>query len=165
MNTRLGYRNEVVGAAMAMPKLRTALEGWYRERLNKGFVTDDFVTWLHKIIDMLAGDIAEEGIEPTVEWMVNALKVQVGPIPSVDAVVARDRKSFDLEGADFYSYIEDEMVYVSVWYKGKNASAAAESTKDFFEANGYAVRLCKVEEIKDEITVCAQKFFDGKEVK
>ena len=164
MNTSIKFRDEAAKAAMAIPELRVALEDWHGGEEKDGVTEDAFGTWLWNLIDGLAANF-KDGIEPTTEWMVNALKVQAGVIPSVKAVLERDKKSFELENADINSYIEEGMVNVSVWYKGKYAYAAAESTKDFFAANGWGVDVCKDEESDDEYTVHATKAFDGKEVK
>ena len=166
MNTSIKFRDEATKAAMAIPELRVALEDWHGKEEKNGVTEEAFGTWLWNLIDGLAANF-KDGIEPTTEWMVNALKVQAGVIPSVKAVLERDKKSFELENADINSYIEEGMVNVSVWYKGKNAYAAAESTKDFFEANGYSVSIFhgETEEEDNEWTVNASRAFDGKEVK
>lgn len=164
MNTSIKFRDDAATAAMAIPELRVALEDWHGRETKDGVTDEVFGTWLWNLIDGLA-ECFPANVEVTVEAMVNALKVQVGIIPSVRAVMDRNRKSFGLDDADINSYIEDGMVDVSVWYKGKDAYAAAESTKDFFEVNGYAVDIWKDEEIEGEFTVNASKGFDGKEVK
>ena len=164
MYTSIEFCDEAAKAAMAMPELRASLEEWHEAETKRGVTKDDFDTWLRKVIDGVAANY-KDGVEPTNDWMVNALKVQVGMIPSVKSVMERDRKSFELDDADINSYVEDGMVYASVWYKGKYACAAAESTKDFFAANGWAVDVWKDVVCEDEFTVNASRAFDGKEVK
>lgn len=163
MNTSINFRNNAAKAAIARPELAAALGDWHKEITERGVTKEDFDTWLRHVIDNLAANF-KDGIEPSVEWMVNALKVQCGFMPSVRAVMERDKKSFVLDKADLNSYIEDCMVNAAVWYKGKNAYAAAESTKDFFEANGWAVEVWKDEDREDDYTVNATRDFDGKEV-
>ena len=163
MNISVKFRDDAAKAAMARDELYVALKEWHGDETARGVTKADFDTWLRKVIDYLA-DNSKDGIELTTDWMVNALKVQVGMIPSVKSVMERDRKSFDLDNADINSYIEEGVVYVSVWYKGRNAEAAAESTKDFFAANGFIAQFFG-RKGGDEYTVCASRDFDGEEVK
>ena len=88
MNTSIKFRNDAVKAAMAIPELRFSLEDWHEREKRDGVTKESFFSWLWNLIDSLAVNF-ENGIEPTTEGMVNALKVQVGIIPSVKAVTER----------------------------------------------------------------------------
>lgn len=164
MNTSVKFRNDAAKAAIARAALCVALEDWHEAETERGVTKEDFDTWLRKVIDGLAANY-KDGVEPTTHWMVNALKVQVGMIPSVKSVMERDRKSFGLLDADLNSYVEEDMVCAAVWYKGANAERAAENTKKTLETNGWAADVFKDEECEDEFTVNASRAFDGKEVK
>lgn len=156
MKTSIAYRRKVAKAAMAIPELAPALKSWHRHQAGgKGF--DD---WLAGIVGHLAEQVRPGYMdEPPVEETVAAIKINAMGIQSVWETAARDEKSFDCE-TDVNTYVEEGVVYVSVWYCGKLAYAAAESTKDFFEANGYAVDVWKDEETDDEYTVNANIDFD-----
>lgn len=162
MNTSIKFRDTAAKAAMAIPELREHLKKWHNEQAGG----KAFEPWLADLIEYLAANFPEN-VEVTADAMVNALKVQAVGIPSVLEVAARDKKSFELDDADVNFSVEDGIVSASVWYKGKWSEAASESTKDFFEANGYSVSLFhgETEEEDDEWTVNASRAFDGKEVK
>lgn len=147
--------------ALKDKELAKYLKRWYRhDRALPTAMRDiDFPEWAFRLVRDIAWNL--EGVEGNtmIESMVSALKVQCGIVPSVKAVMERDKKSFELDESDLNSYVEEGFVNASVWYKGKAAYAAAESTKDFFEANGWAVDIWTDEEDKTEVTVNARMDF------
>lgn len=160
MYTSIEFCDEAAKTALAIPELRASLEEWHgRQAEGK-----EFEPWLRDIIDYLAANFPDN-LEVSAEAMVNALKVQSIGIPSVTAKSEEVKKSFGLDDVDVCFAVEDGIVSVSVWHKGKESEAAAESTKDFLEANGWAADVFKDEECEDEFTVNASRAFDGKEVK
>ena len=148
--------------------LRLALEDWFSK---KGSCPDpeitDFNEWVEKQCNYIAKNIGSADAFPTPKQIVVALKVNaVGDELALYLEKEIAKKGFP---SDINCYVEEGIVYASIWLKGgRFVSATKESAKvaAAFRKAGYAAEVWVDEEDDREVTVNAQLdfplYFKGK---
>ena len=142
--------------ALKSTRLRKELKDWFD---HKGYCPNpeitDFEGWVEKLADYLAGGIKEDK-NVTVENLVTALKVQA--IGDANAIRFARKAEKDGWKTDTDCYIEEGIVYASVWLSGKDAKATekrADAMAAKFRVLGYATDVWVDEEDDKDVTVNA----------
>ena len=141
--------------AMMSAPLRNGLKEWFKK---KGACPDpevkDFVEWVERRLDYLAGHMGECRI--TVDSLVTALKVQaVGDVNALALAEEAKREGWE---TDTNCYVEEGVVWASVWLSGKDAKATekrADAMAAKFRDLGYATDVWVDEEDDKDVTVNA----------
>ena len=157
MNTNMNMLTAVRQKAMMSAPLRKALEGWFN---RKGACPNpeitDFGKWVENLADILGGAIHDDK-QVTVDNLVTALKVQaVGDETAIRLARDAEKDGWD---SDTNCYVEEGVVYASVWLGGKDDAKATEKKAaeigEEFRKMGYAVDVWIDEEDDKEVTVNA----------
>lgn len=157
MNTNMNILTIVRQKAMMSAPLRKALKEWFN---RKGDCPNpeitDFGKWVENLADIQAGEIHDDR-QVTVDNLVAALKVDA--IGDGNAIrFARDAEK-DGWNTDTACYVEEGVVYASVWLSGKDDAKATEKKADEigeeFRKIGYAVDVLVDEEDDKEVAVHA----------
>lgn len=141
-------------------KLKTALKAWHRSDRAKGFGNPNFEDWLRiRIEDMEKGIHDDNLLSPA--NLVKALEVNaIGDPIAVKCAANMEKKNIQ---SDINCYVEEGMVYSSVWIKHMvidYVKELAEKCAAKFREKGYAVDVCVNEEDASEITVNGTIDFD-----
>lgn len=154
VNTSKKMVQDARAKAMKSAPLRKELKDWFD---RKGCCPDpeitDFKEWVERLADRLAGWIKNDKLV-TVENLVTALKVQA--IGDANAIRFARKAEKDGWKTDTNCYIEEGIVYASVWLSGNDAKATekrADAMAEKFRALGYATDVW-IDEDKD-VTVNA----------
>lgn len=155
MNTSLKMVKAARAKAMMSAPLRNGLKEWFKK---KGACPDpevkDFVEWVERRLDYLAGHMGECRI--TVDSLVTALKVQaVGDVNALALAEEAKREGWE---TDTNCYVEEGVVWASVWLSGKDAKATekrADAMAAKFRDLGYATDVWVDEEDDKDVTVNA----------
>ena len=155
MNTSLKMVKAARAKAMMSAPLRNGLKEWFKK---KGACPDpevkDFVEWVERRLDYLAGHMGECRI--TVDSLVTALKVQA--VGDVNALALAEEAKREGWKTDTNCYVEEGVVWASVWLSGKDAKATekrADAMAAKFRDLGYATDVWIDEEDDKDVTVNA----------
>lgn len=155
MNTSLKMVKAARAKAMMSAPLRNGLKEWFKK---KGACPDpevkDFVEWVERRLDYLAGHMGECRI--TVDSLVTALKVQA--VGDVNALALAEEAKREGWKTDTNCYLEEGVVWASVWLSGKDAKATekrADAMAAKFRDLGYATDVWIDEEDDKDVTVNA----------
>ena len=156
MNTSLKMVKAARAKALKGARLRKELKEWFN---RKGDCPDpeitDFNEWVERLADRLAGWIKDDKLV-TVENLVTALKVQA--IGDCNAIRFARKAEKDGWKTDTNCYIEEGIVYASVWLSGDDAKSTekrADAIAEKFRALGYATDVWIDEEEDTDVTVNA----------
>jgi len=156
VNTSKKMVQDARAKALKIAPLRKALKDWFD---HKGYCPNpeitDFKEWVEKLADDLARDIHEDK-NVTVENLVTALKVQA--MGDVNAIRFSNRAAKEGWQTDINCYIEEGIVYASVWLHGNDPKATekkADAIAEKFRKLGYAASVWVDEEDEHDVTVNA----------
>lgn len=167
MNTNKTMLEAARQKAMMDAPLRKALEEWLINEesfnLKWGFPgpgITDFGEWVENRADILAGEILDVK-QVTVDNLVTALRVHaIGDGTAIRLARGAEEDGWD---ADTNCYVEEGVVYATVWLGGKDDAKATEKKADEIGAEfrkiGYAVDVFVDEEDDKEVTVHASIAF------
>ena len=156
MNTNLKTIVNTMVAVRRTRTLRAALKEWFA---HKGSCPDpeilNFEDWVGRRIDDMADAIHDDSLV-NVANLLAALKVQaIGDGLAIAEARKAEKKGFL---TDTNCYVEEVIVYASVWLKGKRLAETdnmAELIAQKFRAQGYATDIWIDEEDDTEVTVNA----------
>ena len=156
MNTTMKNINAVKAKAMQSATLRKELKGWFFRDKRYTRTERCFGNWLGYIIDGVACGIHEDRLI-TVDNLFVGLKVQaIGDRFAVRYAAKAERDGYD---TDINCYVEDGVVFASVYLSGKNAKGTKERAALMaaaFRKNGYFAETVVDEEDNRDYFVNAQ---------
>jgi len=158
MNTSKANAQAAKTAALQDAVLEVALRIWFAK---KGSCPDseitDFEEWVEKRCDDMAGCIKDSDSPVCI---VKALRVNaLGDELAMHTAMVAQSGGFN---TDINCYVEDNIVYSSVWVSGKTAEqnkAQAEAIAKIFRNAGYSAEVWVDEENDTDVTVNAQLDF------
>ena len=141
---------------MRSKPLRESLKDWFNHKGSCPFNdTPLFSYWVEKMLDMMMEEIRDERLV-TAENLAAALRVQsMGDPLALKCAGMLEKKKVQ---TDTNCYVEEGMVYASVWIKHMvvdYANELAEEVAGKFREKGYSVELWHDMEDSSEVTVNA----------
>ena len=155
---------EAKAKVMKSKPLRESLKDWFDHKGKCPFNdTPLFSKWVDKMLEMMRGEIGNDSLV-TADNLAAALRVQSMGDP-IALKCARQLEKKNVQ-TDIDCYVEDGMVYASVWIKHMVISYVNELAEECvakFRNAGYLASFYIDEEDSSEVTVCAvmdvAKFF------
>lgn len=147
---------EAKAKVMRSKPLRESLKDWFNHKGNCPFYDiPDFGDWVERMLDFMEGMIHDDGLV-TGDNLVAALRVQsMGDPIALKCVRQLEKKNVQ---TDINCYVEEGMVYASVWVKHMvidYVNELAEEVAGKFREKGYSVDVWTDEEDSSEVTVNA----------
>lgn len=149
--------------AVSDEPLLVSLKEWHAHKGNVAPGTEDynFDDWLVVMLGEMSDRVGVDYPEfPTSEQLVHALRVNsIGDFVAVRASEIAKRDHLE---SDINCYVEDGIVYSSIWLKSGEASrtkAYADKLAEKLRRLGYSAEGCIDEEDSREVTVNAQLDF------
>ena len=143
---------------------RESLKDWFNHKGKCPFNdTPLFSKWVDKMLEMMRGEIGNDSLV-TADNLAAALRVQAMGDP-IALECARDLDKKKVQN-DIDCYVEEGMVYASVWIKHMvvdYVNELADKVRSRFRNKGYLASFYIDNEDSSEVTVCAvmdvAKFF------
>lgn len=155
---------EAKAKVMKSKPLRESLKDWFNHKGKCPFNdTPLFSKWVDKMLEMMKGEIGNDRLV-TADNLAAALRVQsMGDPIALKCARRLEKKNVQ---TDIDCYVEEGMVYASVWIKHivvDYVTATADEILQKFRNAGYLASINMDEEDSSEVTVCAvmdvAKFF------
>lgn len=155
MNTSIANAHAAKTAALEDKVLKVALRRWFN---NKGSCPNneitDFDKWVEKLCDDMAGCIEDSDSHMSI-----AKALKVNAVGDELALFMANTAQADGFNTDVNSYVEENVVFSSVWVSGKTAAQnkmQAEEIAKMFNKAGYSAEVW-VDDVDDtDVTVNAQ---------
>jgi len=160
MTTTFANMRAVKARAMKSSTIRKELKDWFVRDQCLPNSERDFGKWLNSLIDGVARGIHEECLI-SVDNLLEGLKVQVvGDSLALHHAEKAAREGYE---TDTNCYIEEGVVYASVYLSGEDAEATrkrAEQMAEDFRKSGYAAEAIVDDEEERDYFVNAQIDFN-----